>query len=239
MALPQRHEEGIMAMAMLQLTSMAILMLSLINTAHAHYVWLERDGEGSAYAYFGEWVDDIREKAGGLLDRIKAPRAFLGASTTPLPIKRHDDKLEITASGKGDIRLVENTVPPRDDNEKGGITRPIYYAKAGRSETAAKLDLELVPTAAESSTLVLLFHGVPLAKREVTLIGPPKWEKHLTTDEQGRVPLPTPWSGRYVLEVTHFEAKPGGSGNEKFDRTRHITSLSFVQRDGQAWSPKP
>ena len=157
---------------MLHLTFIAILMLSLINTAHAHYVWLERDGEGSAYAYFGEWVDDIREKAGGLLDRIKAPRAFLGANTTPLPIKRHDDKLEITASGKGDIRLVENAVPLRDDNEKGGITRTIYYAKAGRSETAAKLDLELVPTAAEGSTLVLLFYGVPLAKTEVTLIGP-------------------------------------------------------------------
>lgn len=87
-------------MLMLRLTSIAILILSLINTAHAHYVWLERDGEGSAYAYFGEWVDDIREKAGGLLDRIKAPRAFLGASTTPLPIKRHEDKLEITATGK-------------------------------------------------------------------------------------------------------------------------------------------
>ena len=146
-----------MAILMLHLTSMAILMLSLINTAHAHYVWLERDGEGSAYAYFGEWVDDIREKAGGLLDRIKAPRAFLGASTTPLPIKRHEDKLEITVSGKGDLRLVENGVPPRDDSEKGGITRTIYYAKAGRSETAAKLDLELVPTAAEGNTLVLAF----------------------------------------------------------------------------------
>jgi Domain of unknown function (DUF4198) len=232
-------KEGVTAMSKFQCAATAILILSLINTAHAHYVWLERDGEGSAYAYFGEWVDDIREKAGGLLDRIKAPLAFLGASTTPLPIKRHDDKLEITVSGKGDIRLVENGVPPRDDSEKGGITRTIYYAKTGRSETAAKLDLELVPTAAEGSTLVLLFHGAPLAKTEVTLIGPPKWEKHLTTDEQGRVTLPTPWSGRYVLEVTYFDAKPGGSGNDKFDRTRHITSLSFVQRDGQAWSAKP
>ena len=67
------------------------------------------------------------------------------------------------------------------------MTRTIYYAKAGRSETAAKLDLELVPTAAEGNTLVLVFYGVPLAKTEVTVIGPPKWEKHLTTDEQGRV----------------------------------------------------
>jgi hypothetical protein len=87
-------------MLMFQSASAAILILSLINTADAHYVWLERDSEGSAYAYFGEWVDDIREKAGGLLDRIKAPRAFLGASTTALPIKRHEDKLEITVSGR-------------------------------------------------------------------------------------------------------------------------------------------
>jgi hypothetical protein len=157
------RKEGTMAILMLHLTSMAILMLSLINTAHAHYVWLEREGEGSAYAYLGEWVDDIREKAGGLLDRIKAPRAFLGVSTTPLPIKRHEDKLEITVSGKGDLRLVENGIPPRDDSEKGGITRAIYYAKAGRSETNAKLDLELVPTVAEGNNLVLLFYGVPLA----------------------------------------------------------------------------
>ena len=150
-----------------QSATTAILMLSLINTAHAHYVWLERDGEGPAYAYFGEWVDDIREKAGGLLDRIKAPRAFLGASTTPLPIKRHEDKLEITVTGKGDLRLVENGIPPRDDSEKGGITRTIYYAKAGRSETVAKLDLELVLTVAEGNTLVFLFYGVPFAKTEV------------------------------------------------------------------------
>jgi hypothetical protein len=121
---------------------------------------------------------------------------------------------------------------PRDDSEKGGKTRTIYYAKAGRSETGAKLDLELVPTAANGNTLVLLFQGAPLAKTEVTLIGPPKWEKHLTTDEQGRVTLPTPWSGRHVLEVTYFDAKPGGSENDKFDHTRHITSLSFVQPAG-------
>jgi hypothetical protein len=222
-----------------QLTSTAILILSLINTAQAHYLWLEREGEGPAYAHFGEWVDDIREKAGGLLDRIKSPRAFLGNSTTPLPIKRHEDKLEIVVTGHGDLRLVENSMAPRDDTEKGGKTRTIYYAKAGRAETTAKLDLELVPTTADGNTLVLLFYGVPLAKTEVTVIGPPKWEKHLTTDDQGRIDMPTPWSGRYVLEVTHFEAKAGSSDNEKFDRTRHIASLSFVQRDGQAWPAKP
>src|SRR6185369_16912015 len=52
------------------------------------------------------------------------------------------------------------------------------------------------------------FSGTPLPKAELTIIGPSKWEKPLVTDEQGRVtlPTPTPWAGRYVLEVTHEKA---------------------------------
>jgi len=216
--------------------SAGALLLSVVTSAHAHYVWLEYDVSGAARAYFGEWIDDIREKTGGMLDRIKAPRAFLGSSSDPLPIKRNENNLEITVKGSGDVRLVENSMPPRDDKEKGGRTRTIYYAKAGRSETTAKLDLELVPTVANGNTFILLFFGSPLPKAELTIIGPSKWEKPLTTDEQGRVSLPMPWSGRYVLEVTYFEEKAGGSGEEKFDRTRHISSLSFMQPSGAKWT---
>jgi hypothetical protein len=213
-------------------------MLSLISSAHAHYVWLERDGEGPARAYLGEWIDNVREKTGGMLDRIKAPRVFLGAGTDPLSVKRNDNNLEIKVKGRGDVRLVENSMPPREDKEKGGATKTIYYAKAGRSETAGKLDLELVPTAPNGNTLVLMFHGAPLPKAEVTLVGPSKWQKPLVTDDKGQITLPTPWAGRYVLEVTHFDDKAGGSGDEKFNRTRHISSLSFVQPDGIRWTEK-
>jgi hypothetical protein len=174
-------------MLILQLTSSAVLILSLINTAQAHYVWLEYDGKGTAHAYLGEWIDDIREKTGGMLDRIKAPRVFLGASTDPLPVKRNENNLETSVKGKGDLRLVENSMPAREDKEKGGRTKTIYYAKAGRSETVGKLDLELVPTEANGNIFVLLFFGSPLPKAELTIIGPPKWEKPLTTNEQGRV----------------------------------------------------
>lgn len=223
---------------MVQLMISAILLLVLSENAQAHFVWLERDGEGPARAYFGEWIDDIREKTGGLLDRFKAPRAFLGTSSELLPVKRNDNNLEIDAKGRGDVRFVDSSVPPREDKEKGGTTKTIYYAKAGRTETAAMLDLELVPTAANSNTFVLVFLGAPLPKAELTIIGPPKWEKPLVTNEQGRVTLPTPWVGRYVLEVTHFDEKTGGSGDEKFNRTRHISSLSFVQQGGIRWTDK-
>ena len=69
------------------------------------------------------------------------------------------------------MRFVDSGVPAREDNEKGGTTKTIYYAKHGRSETAAKLDLELVPTASNGNMLVLIFHGAPLPKAEVTLVG--------------------------------------------------------------------
>jgi hypothetical protein len=173
-----------------------------------------------------------------LLDRIKAPKVFLGASTEPLPVKRNENNLEFQVKGRGDVRLIENSMPPREDKEKGGATKTIYYAKAGRAETAAKLDLELVPTAPNGNTLVLLLHGAPLPKAEVTLVGPSKWQKPLVTDDKGQITLPTPWAGRYVLEVTHFDEKPAGGGNEKFNRMRHISSLSFVQADGIRWTEK-
>jgi Domain of unknown function (DUF4198) len=215
-----------------------LVTLFLVSSARAHYVWLERDGDGPARAYLGEWVDDIREKIGGMLDRIKAPRVFLGTSTEALPIKRNEDNLEFQSKGRGDIRLVEDSMPPREDKEKGGITKTIYYAKAGRSETAAKLDLEFVPTAPNGSILVLIFRGAPLPKAEVTIVGPSKWQKPLVTNDKGQITLPTPWAGRYVLEVMHFDEKPAGGGNEKFNRTRHISFLSFVHRDGIRWSDK-
>ena len=223
---------------MLRLIYPVILILALIDTAHAHFVWLERDGDGPARAYFGEWIDDIREKTGGLLDRFKAPRVFLGTSDEPLPVTRNENNLEFAVKGRGDVRFVDSSVPPREDKEKGGVTKTIYYAKAGRSETAAKLDLELVPTQINGKTFVLLFFAAPLPKAELTIIGPSKWEKPLVTDDQGRITLPTPWAGRYVLEITYFDEKPGGSGEEKFNRTRHISSLSFVQPNGIRWSAK-
>lgn len=208
------------------------LTLAWSQSVSAHYLWLERDGAGATRAYYGEWADDIREKTGGLLDRFKNPRVVIGAGTEPLPVKRNANHLEFATAGAGDVRLLENSVAPRDDNEKGGKTRTVYYAKHGRMDTKGNLDFELVPAAANGNNFVLMFLGAPLAKTELTIVGPPKWEKKLTTDDHGRITLPTPWAGRYVIEVIHFEAKPGTMGNESFERTRHISTLSFVQSSG-------
>jgi hypothetical protein len=84
--------------------------MSLVPSAHAHFLWLERDGEGPARAYFGEFIDDVREKTGGLLDRFKTPRAFVGASNAPLQVKRNENNLEFAAKGPGDVRFVDKDI---------------------------------------------------------------------------------------------------------------------------------
>jgi hypothetical protein len=206
--------------------------------AHAHYLWLERDGTGPAKAYFGEYADDLHEKAGGLLDRFKDPRPFLTSLNEPLPIEKRTDGFDIIAKGAGDLRLIDDSGVARPDAERGGKTRTIYYAKAGRSETAAKMDLELIPTTPNGKEFTLLMRSAPLAKSELTIFAPSKWGKTLTTDDKGRVTFPLPWAGRYVVEIVYFEDKPGGEGDGKYDRTRHISSVSFSEKAGMRWVEK-
>ena len=213
-----------------------VLTAALPTQVAAHMVWLERDQAGAARIYFGEPAADLREKAGGALDRIATPRAFLLERGNALAVTRQEDHIAVPEAGPGDLRMIEEGLPPRQDQRAGGRTRTVFYAKAGRSESAAAMDLELTPVAPEANVFVLLFRGAPLPKTAVTVIGPPRWEKILRSDESGRVTLPLPWAGRYVVETAHVEEKPGGTGEAAYDRTRHVATLSFVATAGLPWA---
>jgi len=213
-------------------------LLTMGGSAQAHYVWLEREGDAAARAYFGEFGEDLREKSGGVLDRIAAPRAFMADPAAGLRIERRADHLEIAAAPAGDLRLVEAAMAPREDRRAGGKTKTVFYAREGRSETRAHLDLELVPVAPHGNVFTLLLRGAPVAKVEVKVFGPPRWEKGFRTDDQGRVTITTPWRGRYVVEAVHLEERPGGAGADAHDRLRHVATLSFVADQGIGWTEK-
>jgi hypothetical protein len=229
-----RHAGWRRTTAWVALVAPALLVAS--GPAQAHYVWLEREGN-AARAYFGEFGEDLREKSGGVLDRIAAPRAFADPAVS-LPIERRADHLEIAAAPAGDLRLVEAGMAPRDDRRAGGKTKTVFYAREGRSENRAHLDLELVPVTPHGNVFTLLLRGAPVAKTEVKVFGPPRWEKAFRTDDQGRVTIATPWRGRYVVEVVHLEERPGGVGADAHDRLRHVATLSFVADQGIEWDEK-
>ncbi|WP_295857302.1 DUF4198 domain-containing protein [uncultured Xylophilus sp.] len=197
-------------------------LLTTFGCAQAHVVWLEPVGaDGTARAYFGEWADDVRETDTGYLKLVTAPRAPAPDGTL-LPVMRHHDHLMFQAAPQADARLVGGYV-----NDKGTIS--LYQAKTGRTETQPRNPLELVPTAPNANTFVLLLAGQPLAGKDVVLSGPPKWEKKFKTDNLGRVTLQTPWPGQYVAEMVHLDTNGSGSWDGKpYSQTRHVATLTFL-----------
>ncbi len=201
-------------------TLAAIALLGSAGAAQAHFVWLERAGQGPVKAYFGEWADDLREKQDGLLGKVLTAPEVTGADgKTYKASAKGVDFVEFAASGKSDVRLSQPI------QFKDTLMR--YGAKAGRADTQGRLDLELVPAAAGSNTFVLQFKGQPLAKTEVTVFGPPKWEKRLRSDENGRIEISTPWPGQYVLETAHVEDQAGEADGKAYTRIRYVSTLTF------------
>src|SRR5690606_6709323 len=169
--------------------------LALAASAQAHFVWIERDAAGAPAAFFGEWAHDVRETEDGYLKLIAAPKAF-AADGAELTVTRQNDRLAIDAGDTtGDLRLADVYFPEKGKN----LTR--YQAKPGRTETAAKFDLELVPATADGNTFTLLLRGQPVPDEDVTLFTSSGWNRTWQTDAEGKVTIETPWPGQCVIEV--------------------------------------
>ncbi|MCK8785008.1 DUF4198 domain-containing protein [Roseomonas sp. NAR14] len=207
----------------------------LAATAQAHQIWLEREGT-TVRAYFGEPVENTRERSGGLLDRIAGPRIFATDPQRGFTVERRQESLDAAVpAGTGDVRLIEDTLPPFGPAGSPTRTRAVLLAREGRTETRGVMPLEIVPTAAGGNTFTVLFDGRPLPRAEVTLVAPPRWERRLHTDAEGRVTIETPWAGRYVAEVAHVEDKPGGEGDRAYARRRYVSTISFTVDGGIPW----
>lgn len=196
--------------------------------ALAHEVWLERDGAGPVRVYLGE--PDYPAIPGGdpEFPRLKAPRVFAADPAFPASLARKADHLEASVAGAGDVRLVDRDVFEPEQNPDGSYSGRIFYARAGRAETRALVDFEIVPVAPNGNDFRLMFKGQPAAKEGVTVINPEGWVKHLRADADGRISIPTPWKGRYLLMVDRVEAGPAELGGRSVAKVTHIATLSFV-----------
>lgn len=206
---------------MKKLSAKLLLLILVTLPAQAHFVWIERDTHGNTAAYFGEWAANLRETEDGYLKLIAKPKAFT-ADGKELPVTRANDRLHIAISGAaGDIRLVDTYF-----GEKAKSVS-FYQAKLGRTETAAKFDLELVPVAADSNSFTLLLHGKPVPDADVTLFTSSGWNRTFKTDAAGKVTVETPWAGQAVIEVGHLEKKAGEKDGRPYESIRHVFTLTF------------
>jgi hypothetical protein len=229
------YQPGTSDMRILHCLCLAAMLTVAARAAWTHEVWLERDGE-IVRAYFGEPAENLHEKAGGLLDRLSGPVAFTSDAQRPLPVARKSDHFEISAAkGTEDVRLVEESMKPSSRAGATDITKTVMLAREGRREPKSVMELELVPTAPNGDVFTLLLRGEPLPKIEIVVVGPPRWEKHLKTNEKGQVTIEMPWAGRYTAEAAYIEKKPGGIGEDAYTQRRFVSTISFVTDVGRQW----
>ena len=203
------------------------LTLLVSNLTHAHFLWLEKAEANTAKLYFGEWQGnriENREK----LKKFSAAIVFGADIQHSASLKLNDTFFSGSIDTQNDVHMQLETLPARENRNKE-IVKTAYYAKIGRQQTTATLPLELVPTIKNGNTFSLLLNGKPLIKAEVIVYGPPKWEKHYKTDQEGKITIETPWQGQYIFKVSHkIPSKSGNSTMEKPSQRLLFTNTFYV-----------
>ncbi|MCC4602206.1 DUF4198 domain-containing protein [Xanthomonas melonis] len=206
------------------LSCLAVASISL--SAQAHEIWIERDGSGPVRIFFGEPAQETLDHGQDEIKRVVKPKVF-GSAGKAGALQRGSEFLTAPLSGSGDAWLSDDSVFEPWKGEAGGFETVSYYARAGRATTTAKLDLELVPTTANGSTLTVMYRNKPLPKAEVTVIDPQKWQKTLTSDAKGQVTLPTLRAGRHILVVNTKEPVQREIAGKQVTLVHHISTLTF------------
>ncbi|MFZ2997328.1 DUF4198 domain-containing protein [Sphingobium sp.] len=209
---------------MLKLSAALLALTALSNVAQAHEIWVERDGAGPARIYLGEPADALPPGGDPEFEKLKAPRIVPASSAAQA---RKAGYIEVAVPA-GDVRVIDDTVfaPWGEEGKKEGV---VYYARAGRADAKAALPWEIVPTAANGDSVVLMHDGKPVPAAKLTVISPDKWSKIVTTDAQGRVTLPVQGKGRYIVTTSQEETGDLTLGSAKVAKIYHIATLTFVR----------
>lgn len=211
---------------------LTLFLLLLSPLTQAHYVWLEKGLDG-AKLYFGEWHQDEREGP-EKLQRFKDAKIFTSEPSNASTLSVQSNHLLAKTVGEGDARMRLDSLPAKE-SRSGEVGKSHYYAKTGRTETQAKLPLELVPTTSNGNAFTLLLNQEALAGADIVVYGPPKWEKRLRTDKAGKVSFDTPWIGQYLVKVSH--AIPPKTGKATLDNPviRYVYTGTFLVKKGIEW----
>lgn len=216
--------------------TIGLALLAVAVPVSAHYLWIERQDDGRARLYFGEYQDNEREKTGGRLDEIRDPRAWFldrHAQRRELPAAKRADHFDLgPVNATAAVFAEESGYEVRDWTRFGyGVVKPMFYARyATRGAISAQepqLTLDIVPL--DIRRLRVTFRGSPLAKAKVTVYAPNTWLQERRTDERGEVSIATPWPGQYVIEVIHLERRPGEFEGKSYENLRHRTTLSVLK----------
>lgn len=206
-----------------------LALSTLALSASAHQLWLERDATGPVRVYVGD-ADSAHDKGEEVAKLAATTQVFTTDRKQTAKLVAKEEFLEADVAAAGDVRLSNDQVWKPWKAKDGSYQAAVFNARAGRTETKAVLDYELVPVAANGNAFTLVFKGQPVAHKTVTVITPDKWSKGFKTDAAGRIDVPVTAKGRYVLVSAH-EAPAVGEvviAGQKVAKLGYTTTLTFV-----------
>lgn len=214
---------------MIKKTLVTMLLSSFAVAGSAHQVWVERDASGPAKVYVGD-VDGERDHGDDVAKLAATTQVFGKDSKQLAKLTTKNEYLEAAVSGTGDVRLIADQVWKPWKNKDGQMQAAVFNSRAGRTETTAALDFELVPVKANGNVFTLTFKGEPVANKKVSVINPEQWVKGFTTDKEGRVQVPLQGKGRYILMSNHELKGDLEVAGDKVQKISYTTTLSFVNK---------
>ncbi|MGE5451778.1 MAG: DUF4198 domain-containing protein [Acidobacteriota bacterium] len=208
--------------------------IAALPSVKAHYLWIERSGT-HATLFFGEYEESAREQSPGRLDEIPGPRAHIlsGQGAQPAALqKRANGFVFPSLDTKAQPLVAEETgVGVKDWTRAGvGVVKPYFYARHQPPRTFSgepALTLDILPER-ETGQFRVYFRGQPLPKALVKIVAPNTWAQEGHTDANGRVQLPLPWKGQYILQVIHLEPGRGEYDGQPYEAQRHRATLTYV-----------
>ena len=209
-------------------TCLAAWLACAIGGAHAHQLWLERDGaQGPVRLYMGD-ADGERDQGEAIAKIQASTKVFHTKPEQALALEVKPDHLLAPSAPRGDLRLLNEAVWAPWKGEDGEWTAAIFNGKVGRQETRAVQAFEFVPLKAGGDVFVLTFQGKPLANHALAVVDPGQWRKNLRTDAQGQVRVPVRGKGRYLLLSQHKVAQAREVAGQAVTQLDYVGTVSFT-----------
>lgn len=219
---------------MKKIISTILLSSIAVVSMNAHEIWLELDNKkDEAKLYFGHFAGKQTE-GGKKFERISEGVTYPEGMVKE--VKRNNGDITYSLAKKGDL-VALRTSEPRKARDSELVVNRISYSKAGRSQTEAITQFDIVPVEKDSNTFKLVFNNQPVSKSKISVISPSEWEKTFQTNDKGEFTIHTPWIGDYLLKASIEDETKGEIDGKAYDKTSHSMVYTISVEQGIPWNP--
>ena len=221
---------------------LAVTMVFTATAASAHALWIETNASGKTgqsqevKIFYGEYAENERDSVAKWYSDIKqltlwliAPNGektkldctpgILHLSATFTPSMEGNYILSISHNTKdfpGTMRYQFNT------NASVTVGKPTQHSFNGNG-------IHVTATAQNGKVAIKTYlNGTPAANMHVEVVSPEGWRKTFVADKNGELIFTPTWKGRYMLEITDTEKKPGTLAGKSYESTWRCSTNSFV-----------